>query len=206
MSKLFGWLSGLVKSLGDVDRVILLLWVVSGIGLASLVLPAAARFATSGWAGAFVVMGSGLFLAGGAVLVGAVVGFLFGVPRRRRTEAVVSQDQQPRLDSDAYRPNTNLEQISDWLTKIIVGIGLTQIPAIVAFFEGVARRAGPAFGDWPSGQIIAISLVIHYLLVGFFQGFLLAYLWLPGAFERATRRREDYMPRPAGAGTVGPEA
>ncbi len=25
-----------------------------------------------------------------------------------------------------YRSNTNLEQISDWLTKILVGVGLTQ--------------------------------------------------------------------------------
>src|SRR6267143_4166822 len=39
----------------------------------------------------------------------------------------------------------------------------------------------------PSGEVIAIAIVVQHLLVGFFQGFLLAYLWLPGAFVRATQ-------------------
>ena len=30
----------------------------------------------------------------------------------------------------AYRPNTNLEQISDWLTKLLVGACLVQLSAI----------------------------------------------------------------------------
>ena len=73
------------------------------------------------------------------------------------------------------------------LTKIIVGIGLTQFPAIGRFFVGLGREWGPAFGAPPIGTIIAICITVHYLIMGFFQGFLLSSLWLPGAFERAQK-------------------
>ena len=44
-----------------------------------------------------------------------------------------------------------------------------------------------------------VSIVIHYTLVGFFNGFLLAYLWLPGAFTRAMEVKEpSAVKAPAG--------
>lgn len=106
--------------------------------------------------------------------------FMFGVPRYRRLDREAQGPDQPTT-----APNTNLEQISDWLTRIIVGIGLTQLPQISRFFENLANTWGPAFGPPPAGQLIAISITIHYLVMGFFQGFLLSSLWLPGALERA---------------------
>ena len=100
-------------------------------------------------------------LMGGAALVGGVVGLLFGIPKSVSDPAVAPIP--PKLDtvagdSDApdtrarssYAVNTNLEQISDWLTKIMVGVGLTQVGAhsdsiyraIVRFRERIrgARR------------------------------------------------------------------
>lgn len=50
------------------------------------------------------------------------MGFVFGIPRINTTDAVVI-GRPPRL----VRPNSNLEQISDWLTKILVGVSLTQL-------------------------------------------------------------------------------
>src|SRR5215207_3296326 len=57
---------------------------------------------------------------GAAFGVGALVGFLFGIPRRFQREG-----SDPALGGLVV--NTNLEQISDWLTKIIVGVGLVEI-------------------------------------------------------------------------------
>jgi hypothetical protein len=108
---------------------------------------------------------------------------MFGVPEYRRPEPGAAHPSQLSTTS----PNTNLEQISDWLTKIIVGIGLTQLPAIVKFFGELGQQWGPAFGAMPAGKIIAICITVHYLVMGFFQGFLLSSLWLPGAFERAQK-------------------
>jgi hypothetical protein len=156
----------------------------TGIGLLSLLIPAGVKLTRRDWAGALTVLGSGLFMAGASTLAGSVIGFLFGVPRRHESLSA-SNEGESNPEHVAYRPNTNLEQISDWLTKILVGVGLTQMPEIIGFFKTIAMEAGPAFGDTPSGKIIAVSIVVHYALVGFFQGFLLAYLWLPGAFARA---------------------
>src|SRR5262245_24939954 len=58
---------------------------------------------------------------------GAFIGFLFGIPRvleeARKTEENQRNKRQENK-SAAYRVqvNTNLEQVSDWLTKIIVGV------------------------------------------------------------------------------------
>jgi hypothetical protein len=163
----------------DVGRVILLLWLLIAIGLIALVAPAGVRITQGNWPGALTVIGTGLFLAGAATLVGSLIGFLFGVPRRGSEPEGTKEDHM-------YRPNTNLEQVSDWPTKIIIGIGLTQFPEIVSAFSSISAQAGPAFGDPPSGQVIALSIALHYSIVGFFNGFLLAYLWLPNVFARAS--------------------
>ena len=55
-----------------------------------------------------------VLVAGSSVAVGATIGFLFGFPKSART------------GEDMVRPSTNLEEISDWLTKVIVGATLTQ--------------------------------------------------------------------------------
>jgi hypothetical protein len=174
------------------------LFALSALGILSLIV---AAFVKHSFSEALTVLVSGLFLAGAATLSGAIVGFLFGVPQQQR----LPRDPATSVVSNGYvyRPNTNLDQISDWLSKMIVGIGLTQIPSIIDFFQKIGGQCGPAFGNSPSGEIIATSIVIHYLLVGFFLGFLTAYLWLPGAFYRANVRRPDAVdstPSPEGGG------
>lgn len=161
-------IEGKALALGDVGKVIALLWFMCTLGLASLVFPA------YGSSNPWRVLAVGFFLAGGSTLVGSAVGFLFGVPRHttRMTR------------SSSYVPNTNLERISDWLTKILIGAGLSQASDLVRSLTSLAHFAGPVFGEAPAGPTIAGALIVHYLLVGFFQGFLLAYLWLPNAFAR----------------------
>src|SRR4051812_30659866 len=56
------------------------------------------------------VFGVGLMVGAASTLVGAIIGFLFGLPR------VVELSDTPAFMTSS----TNLEQISDWLTKILV--------------------------------------------------------------------------------------
>src|SRR4051794_37330470 len=72
--------------------------------------------------GAAVMIGTGALVAAAAFGIGAIVGFLFSIQRTRRPS-----DSQPQ---PRYLPNTNLEDISDWLTKIIVGLGLVELGKI----------------------------------------------------------------------------
>ena len=140
MRRMIDWLVG---RLGDAGRVLLLLWLLIAIGLISLVVPACVQLTHGNWAGALTVTGSGLFLAGASTLVGSAVGFLFGVPVREREPETDNTGTVKR--SIGYRPNTNLELISDWLTKIIVGIGLVQFPKISHFFYSIGSLCWSSF-------------------------------------------------------------
>jgi hypothetical protein len=58
------------------------------------------------------VLAVGLLVAGGAFLAGGLLGFLFGIPRSIGGAETEATDATRRA---RYLPNTNLEQISDWL-------------------------------------------------------------------------------------------
>ena len=65
---------------------------------------------------------AGSIIAMASATLGALVGFTFAIPR-------VLQATNIRPDSKYERliVNTNFEQISDWLTKILVGVSLVEI-------------------------------------------------------------------------------
>lgn len=65
----------------------------------------------------------GLLLALASVMVGVLVGFLFGIPRALQNAGTGGAE----AGWGRYSTNTNLEQISDWLTKILVGVGLVEL-------------------------------------------------------------------------------
>ena len=89
----------------------------------------------------FTVFGLSLLIAGTFVLAGGLLGFLFGIPR------TLQQEDETEVKGVGYRANTNLEQISDWLTKILVGVGLTQIGRIPDALNAVAETATAGLGD-----------------------------------------------------------
>jgi hypothetical protein len=171
------------RSLLDVKRVFTLLWFFAGIGICSLAIPACARALSVGPEGggarlALETFGTGLFVAGASTLFGSSIGFLFGVPHQARRKG------SPDIGAPVS-PNTNLEHVSDWLTKVLIGASVTQLDTIVAFYRDLATAVGPAFADSDLGAVIGGALVLHYFVMGLFQGFLIASLWMPGAFARA---------------------
>lgn len=169
----------------DLIRILVFVWLMVITGLVGLLIPAAAHVVQGRYIEGLVAVGAGAFLSGAATAAGSFIGFLFGVPR---ASPQVSQDStELARGQHMYLPNTNLEQISDWLTKIIVGVGLVEIRAVVGWFDQVGIIAGPAIWQDPAGRIVATAILVHYLLMGFFQGFLVAYLYLPKAFANARR-------------------
>jgi hypothetical protein len=169
----------------DLIRILVFIWLMILTGLVGLSIPALAHVAQGRYVEALMAVGTGAFLAGAATAAGSFIGFLFGVPRVGHN---VTKESTDTLHSEhPYLPNTNLEQISDWLTKIIVGVGLVEIRAVVGWFAEIGITAGPSIWQNPGGRIIATAILVHYLLMGFFQGFLVAYLYLPKAFANARR-------------------
>ena len=66
-----------------------------------------------------------------------------------------------------------MDDISDWLTKIILGLGLVHIEKVITFVNDVGKTAGDAIGPAQGAKIISISAMIY----GFVCGFLLVYIW-----------------------------
>ncbi len=138
-----------------------------------------------------VVGGVAYLLAGACLLIGALAGFLFGIPRANspgeddsindRAAEVPNNDAKRQ---GRYRPNTNLEQISDWLTKILVGVGLTQIRQLPSALDSAAAYIGTALGT-SGGKALSVGILVYFPTAGFLFGFLWTRLFLGAALARA---------------------
>jgi|HubBroStandDraft_6_1064221.scaffolds.fasta_scaffold285791_1 hypothetical protein len=138
----------------------------------------------------------GFLAAGAAWLTGALVGFLFGIPHMREGERGAKKPTEAATPSAAetpavlqpespYQPSTSLEQISDWLTKIIVGVGLTQLNKIPGKLDGLASYIAAGLGGGDTAKGFALGIVIHFSVCGFLFGYLWARLYLLEAFRAA---------------------
>ena len=189
----FGW----VAKWGDVLTTIVFLSVVIVYGLNRIILHQETAPNTA------------LMWALACMGAGALLGFLFGIPRvlqgdnpppgtpgdggAAATGAAgrTGSDGQPvgsRATAESYGQlvNTNLEQISDWLTKIIVGLGLVELRNIPDYVRRLsAYAAGQGFE--PQSETFAAALIVYFSVIGFMGGYLTTRLWLAGAFSRADR-------------------
>jgi hypothetical protein len=125
----------------------------------------------SGWPqrfGLLFALGSGAWIGGGSL------GFLFGVPRYKSSagDPSAAAHGPAAQAAAAFTPSTNLEQISDWLTKIIVGATLVQLAPIVQGFCGLCLWIAVQLHN-PAAAIFAGGILIFF----FFAGFMWGYLW-----------------------------
>jgi|GEM_PF-1279713 len=120
--------------------------------------------------------GLGLF-AFAAVAAGAATGFLFGIPRTLQGNTSTG--------STSYQVNTNLEQISDWLTKIIVGLGLINLKSIPDRLMEMNRYVSETLRLRPPAYAVIGSAAVFFAMVGFLLGYLSTRLFISGAFRKA---------------------
>jgi hypothetical protein len=115
-----------------------------------------------------------LMVAGCAWAVGALVGFLFGIPRTLSLPADGPEGAARGPDVVHYRVNTNLEQISDWLTKILVGVGLAELHRLPAALRGASDYFAAALGPQapPESSGFVVALLVYFSIVGFMTGYL----------------------------------
>lgn len=166
------------------------------------------------WLGAVITFGGATLVSGAFAFFGALIGFVFAIPRSRQDGGVVqraaTQDtQQVRTERTTvtnvtrdgesgtvttvegrfsdYSANTNLEQISDWLTKILVGITLTQFDNMAAWYRSAATALAPLLGTADSARAATLALMTYFMIWGFFISYLLTRLWMPKALSRSER-------------------
>jgi hypothetical protein len=86
--------------------------------------------------------------------------------------------QVPQVPLAGIAANTNLEQISDWLTKIIVGVSLTQLFTIKRNAIHLFNAMAPSLGHGETAAAFAGAEVVYFSILGFFMGWLYARLRL----------------------------
>jgi hypothetical protein len=161
-----------------------------GLGVTILATPVGAR--TS-----YVLWSIALLTAGG------LLGFLFGIPRvlqgTGKSEAhggtsigleapsVFQPGRKPSGEIDyQQRVNTNLEDISDWLTKIIVGVSLIELRELPVSINALAMKIASSSGLTGSRvESLATAAIIYFSTTGFLYSFLVTRLYVQGALARA---------------------
>ncbi len=160
------------------------------------------------------IFGVGLLVAGAALLTGFLLGFIFTIPRvgsPKGTEPAAQPKGDPAPDSnpetDLAPSNDNLVEISDWLTKIIVGVGLVELKSIagklgeLSYYLALGLQPARCAGDVScaespiSGQTAGLAILIFYFALGFLFGSVWTMIYFRGdlrqKFERIKRQKAE---------------
>jgi hypothetical protein len=117
----------------------------------------------------------------GAGALGFAAGFLFGLPRapsaisdKQESESqITSPASQGQATVSTFGPSNNLEQISDWLTKLLIGAGLVQLGAVSHGLNSmIGTNARSSVGQssghlFTSERVVVGSIIIYYGVLGF---------------------------------------
>ncbi|HZS54442.1 MAG TPA: hypothetical protein VFA65_08565 [Bryobacteraceae bacterium] len=131
---------------------------------------------------------------------GALAGFLFGIPRVFQTASgadAVKSNGPTQTDSRSGNANgrgyqllinTHLDDISDWLTKIAVGVGLVELekmPRLLYQLSSVVARALTPQLDPAALVPFIMALLLYFTTAGFLTGYLATRMFIQRAFRIA---------------------
>jgi hypothetical protein len=143
------------------------------------------------WIYAFTTPGShlsyaavGMLTAMASILVGFFSGFLIGVPRS------VSSGQV-RLSKGGFSPSSNLAEISDWLTKLLLGAGLVSLSRlggpIGRLIDDVAGGLHGVTSDEAiiqAAKVTAGTIMIAFAVLGLLVGYIVTSTWYERRLEK----------------------
>jgi len=124
------------------------------------------------------------------LLASSVIGFLFGIPKILQTPAKFGTDEAGTVPSYQQLVNSNLTEISDWLTKIIVGLGLVNLTKIPPYLYSAAKVLGsglstPQLMSAELALAFSYGIIIGFCCFGFLFGYISTRTYLAGLFSDA---------------------
>jgi ABC-type amino acid transport system permease subunit len=130
-----------------------------------------------------------LLVACSSWLFGYFLGFLFAIPRAlNRDHKSTSDGTALGMDWETtYKVNANLEEVSDWLTKIVVGLGLVNLQHIPEYAVRFGNYFAVGFGSSSSSPRIALAVAVLFLVSGFLTGYLTTRLELTQRLRETER-------------------
>lgn len=104
----------------------------------------------------------------------------------------VPQDQpEPGPSSHQLTPSTNLAEISDWLTKLLLGAGLVELTRLGKPLSTLVNAVARALQDIPASVkptqtsvVVASGLLAMYVVLGFLDGYVITTVWYGKYLER----------------------
>lgn len=111
-----------------------------------------------------------------ATAAGMILGFIFAIPK------TITGDR-PLTGGDSVRRNTNLEQVSDWLTKVLIGAGVAWVGTARDTVSALIGRSGQYLGQ--GAELLFPSILLVFSITGFLLGYLWTGLHLPGQLADA---------------------
>jgi hypothetical protein len=139
-----------------------------------------------------------LFAASGAV--GGVMGFLFGLPRERLSDQLATPSQdgttapsgaQTSLASAHYLASSNLNKVSDWLTTIVIGLGLVNLGNVLPALRSLAAALEAPLGGAPYAGALGIATMLAALIGGFLVLYLYTTIRVRQLLEESERQSDD---------------
>ncbi|MDB6155434.1 MAG: hypothetical protein JWL90_3887 [Chthoniobacteraceae bacterium] len=142
---------------------------------------------------------TGLIASLAALISGALVGFLFGIPRAIGGDGSSFNENwelKPGKGSAAgtrmrFETNSNLTLISDWLTKMLVGVLLVEWRGALNLFQQAAHAVAAGLRSSSTPEVVsasfaaAASILVFFGIAGFLSGYMMTRMFLAGAFIRA---------------------
>jgi hypothetical protein len=153
------------------NRAIRRLLICISIGYSALIIAATRH---ERWANDTVAkaLGYGTLIAGAAFMLGVLLGFLFGFPPSGASQKSVDPSSVKKGNA-----TTNLEEVADWLTKLIIGASLVELgnlrKAIKSLADYVAGSSGSGGSVWEGRSEVALAVMMFF----FAGGILYGYLW-----------------------------
>lgn len=107
------------------------------------------------------------------------------------TSAEAGQDQANFVPSSQLTPSTNLAEISDWLTKLLLGAGLVELTRLGRPLTSLANSIARAMQGIPAGAkppeaavVVAAGILALYVVLGFLDGYVITTVWYGNYLQR----------------------